>query len=179
MGQVELNLAVVMKAAQAVSQEILLDRVVEVLMTDMIVHTGAQYGLLLLMRDGEPFIEASGRVIQSDIEVELASAVPTAEAIPIPILNTVVRTKKAPGACRCRGRSLAKPGRLAERAADPLRRLSASGQERHHAVAAQASGWRCTANDIASIVEGDQAALCGLSCWACAITSTRMVSRAW
>ncbi|MGK9233959.1 AAA family ATPase [Inquilinus limosus] len=95
LGQVELNLAVVMKAAQAVSQEIVLDRVVEALMTDMIVHTGARTGLLLLMRDGEPFIEASGRVVRSEIEVELASAPPTAEAIPLPILNTVVRTKKA------------------------------------------------------------------------------------
>ncbi|WP_342236170.1 trifunctional serine/threonine-protein kinase/ATP-binding protein/sensor histidine kinase [Inquilinus sp. OTU3971] len=94
-GQVELNLAVIMKAAQAVSQEILLDRVVETLMTDMIIHTGAQTGLLLLMREGELVVAARARVIRSDVEVELDSSTPTAEEIPGPVLNTVVRTKRA------------------------------------------------------------------------------------
>jgi len=92
--QVELTLAAVMKAAQTISQEIVLDRVVETLMTEMIIHTGARTGLLLLMREGEPVVAARGRVIRSDVEVVLDSSALTAETIPVPVLNTVMRTKR-------------------------------------------------------------------------------------
>jgi len=95
LGQAELNLAVVMKAAQALSEEILLDRVVETLMTDMVVHAGAQYGLLILMRDEEPVIEATARVTRRDVVVHIAQALPTPQAIPLSVLNTVIRTKKS------------------------------------------------------------------------------------
>ncbi|OAF20177.1 hypothetical protein AXW67_33480 [Bradyrhizobium neotropicale] len=95
LGQAELDIAVVMKAAQAVSQEILLDRVIKVLMTEMIVHVGARFGLLLLMHDDAPIIEAAGQVVDSEVEVVLGTSIPSRDTIPVPILNTVVRTRQA------------------------------------------------------------------------------------
>lgn len=52
-----------MKAAQAVSQEILLDRMIKALMTDMIVHAGARSAILHLSRDERLIVGARGRVV--------------------------------------------------------------------------------------------------------------------
>ena len=93
--QAGLDLAVVTRAAQALSEEIVLPRVIDRLMTDMIVHAGAQYGLLLVMHGDEPLIEATARVWQNEVMVQIATAPPLARALPLSALNTVIRTGKA------------------------------------------------------------------------------------
>jgi len=93
-GESALDLAVAMEAAQALSEEIVLDRLVETLMKHMIVHAGAEQGMLLLMRDGVATIEAVGRVIDREVIVTRIAGLPTPHDIPPAILNTVLRTKK-------------------------------------------------------------------------------------
>ncbi|SOZ69531.1 putative SENSOR HISTIDINE KINASE with GAF and Pkinase domains [Cupriavidus taiwanensis] len=83
-----------MKAARAMSSEIVMDRLIETLMTHVVVHAGAQYGLLLLMRDEQPMIEASARVLDAKVAVTLGSAVPTEQALPLAVLNSVLRTRQ-------------------------------------------------------------------------------------
>ncbi|QDF98061.1 histidine kinase [Azoarcus sp. DD4] len=82
------------RAAQAMSGELVMDRLVETLMTDIVVHAGAQYGLLLLMRDCKPVIEASGRVVGGRVVVTLGAVAPTDEALPLAVLNSVLRTRE-------------------------------------------------------------------------------------
>ena len=80
------------RAAQAMSGEVVMDRLVETLMTDIVIHAGAQYGLLLLMRDQRPVIEASGCIVDGRVVVSLGAAAPTEEALPLAVLNSVLRT---------------------------------------------------------------------------------------
>ncbi|WP_454753448.1 trifunctional serine/threonine-protein kinase/ATP-binding protein/sensor histidine kinase [Cupriavidus necator] len=83
-----------MKAARAMSTEIVMDRLIETLMTHVVIHAGAQYGLLLLMRGEQPMIEASGRVVDGNVAVALGAAVPTEQALPLAVLNSVLRTRQ-------------------------------------------------------------------------------------
>lgn len=83
-----------MKTARAMSSEIVMDRLIETLMTQVLVHAGARYGLLLLMRDGKPMIEASGRVADGKVAVTLGSAVPTEQALPLAVLDSVLHTRQ-------------------------------------------------------------------------------------
>ncbi|SPC08025.1 trifunctional serine/threonine-protein kinase/ATP-binding protein/sensor histidine kinase [Cupriavidus oxalaticus] len=82
------------QAARALSSEIVMDRLVESLLSTVILHAGARYGLLVLMRDGEPMIEASGRVRDGKVTVALGSAPPTEHALPLAVLNSVLRTRQ-------------------------------------------------------------------------------------
>ena len=83
-----------MKAARAMSGEIVMERLLETLMTHVVVHAGAQYGLLMMMRGDQPMIEASGRVIDGKVSVTLGAAVPTEKALPMAVLNSVLRTRQ-------------------------------------------------------------------------------------
>lgn len=93
--QEHLDLSVAMRTAQALSEEIALDQLIKALMKSMIVHAGAQYGVLLLMRNDEARIEATGRVIDDNVVVDVGLATPTDEHVPLSILHTVVRTRKS------------------------------------------------------------------------------------
>ncbi|WP_158279303.1 trifunctional serine/threonine-protein kinase/ATP-binding protein/sensor histidine kinase [Azospirillum humicireducens] len=88
------NMELVLKTAHALSEEILLDRLVERLMTAMIVHAGARRGSLLLMRGDEPRVEATATLIDSDIVVRLTDDVPAEERVPAAVLHTVLRTRR-------------------------------------------------------------------------------------
>lgn len=92
--QGELDLSVITRSAQTLAEEIGLEQVVRTLMRDMIRHAGARSGLLLLMRGGEPVIEASADSTPDTVKVELRSALPTARDLPMSVLNTVLRTGK-------------------------------------------------------------------------------------
>ncbi|CAO3408802.1 hypothetical protein [Azospirillum largimobile] len=88
------DMELVLKTAHALSEEILLDRLVERLMVDMIVHAGARRGALLLMRGDEPRVEATATVIDSDIVVRLAADVSAEDQVPAAVLHTVLRTRR-------------------------------------------------------------------------------------
>ncbi len=93
-GQGSLNLEVMTRAAQTLAEAVGLDQVIRTLMREMIVHAGAQYGLLILMRGDEPVIQASARIENQQVEVDVHSAVPTARDLPLAMLNTVMRTRR-------------------------------------------------------------------------------------
>ncbi|MFP5515730.1 MAG: ATP-binding protein, partial [Alphaproteobacteria bacterium] len=82
------DMELVLKTAHALSEEILLDRLVERLMVAMIVHAGARRGVLLLMRGDEPRVEATATLVDSDIVVRLTDDVPAVEQVPAAVLRT-------------------------------------------------------------------------------------------
>lgn len=92
--QNELDLAVVRSASQALAEEIGLEQVVRTLMKSMVVHAGAQFGLLLLLRGGAPVIEATARVRQQTVEIELRPDAAPEQLMPSSVLQTVWRTGK-------------------------------------------------------------------------------------
>lgn len=92
--QDKLDLVSVMKASQALSEEIVLDRLIETLVTQTIVHAGAQRGLLILVKGGVPLIEASGRVKDVDIEVDLTERVPHPSDLALSMVFTVMHTRQ-------------------------------------------------------------------------------------
>ena len=70
-----IDVAAVVKASQTLSGEMLLPRLIERLMTIALQHAGAERGLLILVRDGEPRIEAEATTGPGKIEVAVRHAV--------------------------------------------------------------------------------------------------------
>ncbi|MGV8920160.1 MAG: AAA family ATPase [Pseudomonas sp.] len=93
-GQQYLDMISVTKASQALSREIVFDRLIEMLVTNTIVHAGARRGLLVLLRDGMPVIVASGQVGDTGIEVQLSSLAASSVQLPLSMLYTVLRTRQ-------------------------------------------------------------------------------------
>jgi GAF domain-containing protein len=83
----------VTKASQAVSGEILLDRLIEILMTVALEHAGAQRGLLILMRGDTPHIEAEAAIDQNAVVVIVRQEVVTPVVVPESVLHTVIRMR--------------------------------------------------------------------------------------
>ncbi|MBD2185538.1 AAA family ATPase [Aerosakkonema funiforme] len=87
-----LDLATVMKASQAISGEILLDKLLTKLMKILMENAGAQTGYLILETEGKLQIEACGEVDSDNITV--LQSIPLENRLPIAIINYVVRTKE-------------------------------------------------------------------------------------
>jgi len=82
------------RAAQAMTSERVMDRLIESLMSNVVVHAGAQYALLLLMRGDRPVIEASGRVVDGAVSTALGAVEPSDQHLPLAVLNSVLRTRQ-------------------------------------------------------------------------------------
>ena len=91
----QLDLGAVIKAAQAVSGEILLDRLIETLMTLALEHAGAERGLLILLRGDVPQIAAQARTDHKRVEVVRGQEAVTPDAMPESLLRTVLRTRQS------------------------------------------------------------------------------------
>ena len=89
-----LDLASVMKAAQALSEETEQDRLIEILMTTTLLHAGAQRALLMLVKDDAPLICAMGRDDEDGVRIDLADLTPTKAELPLSILYRVMRTQQ-------------------------------------------------------------------------------------
>ncbi|MEG4572688.1 AAA family ATPase [Microcoleus sp. N3A4] len=87
-----LDLTTVVKASQALSSEIVLDKLLEKLMKIAVENAGAQKGFLLMPRAGKLVIQAAASVESSDIAVEQCPTVAPAEVLPITVINYVART---------------------------------------------------------------------------------------
>ncbi|MBD1922696.1 AAA family ATPase [Microcoleus sp. FACHB-831] len=87
-----LDLATLMKASQAISGEIVLDKLLASLMKILIQNAGAQTGFLILDRAGEWVIEASREVDADDVKV--LQSIPVNKYLPESIVNYVTRTKE-------------------------------------------------------------------------------------
>lgn len=93
-GQEALDLVSVMKASQALSEEIVLDRLIGILLTNTILHAGAQQALLLLVQDDVPQLRAMGKVYEAGISTDLLVEAPSASCLPLSMLYTVMRTRQ-------------------------------------------------------------------------------------
>jgi predicted ATPase/signal transduction histidine kinase len=88
-----LDLATVIKVSQAVSGEIVLERLIDTLMRTAIEHAGAGRGLLILPRGEELRIEAEATTSGDTVTVSLRDARVDAAELPASILQYVVRTQ--------------------------------------------------------------------------------------
>ncbi|MBW4567237.1 MAG: AAA family ATPase [Tolypothrix carrinoi HA7290-LM1] len=92
-----LDLATVMKAAQAISSEIELERLLSSLMQILIENAGAQTGCLLLENAGEWMIEATCELIEGAqvCATQVLQSTPIANRLPESIIHYVIRTHKS------------------------------------------------------------------------------------
>src|ERR1700722_16824967 len=91
----QLDVGTVLKASQAVSGEIELGKLIETLMKIAIEHAGAERGLLILLRDNTPQIEAEARFDRKTVEVTLRPEPVTSASLPESLLHTVIRTRQS------------------------------------------------------------------------------------
>ena len=87
-----LDLATIIKASQAISSEIVLDKLLARLMKILIESAGAQIGCLILETQGQLLIEASGSVDSDNVTV--VKSLPIRGCLPTSIINYVARTQK-------------------------------------------------------------------------------------
>jgi PAS domain S-box-containing protein len=90
-----LDLATVLKVSQAVSGEIVLEKLIDMLMRTAIEHAGAERGVLILRRDVGQRIEAEATTSGDAIIVRLRAAVASDAAMPESIVHYVVRTQES------------------------------------------------------------------------------------
>src|SRR5262249_5071988 len=91
----ELDLGTVVKTSEALSGEIVLDNLIDTLMSIAVEHAGAARGLLLLRRDGGLNVEAEATTDADTVKVQVRSAAPTSALLPESILRYVVRTQES------------------------------------------------------------------------------------
>jgi PAS domain S-box-containing protein len=87
-----LDLATVIKVSQAVSGEIVLEKLIDTLMRTAVEHAGAERGLLILRRGAEQRIEAEATTGRDTIIVRLGEASMAGASVPESIVHYVVRT---------------------------------------------------------------------------------------
>ncbi|MEB3826256.1 GAF domain-containing protein, partial [Phormidium sp. CCY1219] len=87
-----LDVTSVLKASQAISGEIILEKSLAKLMKIMIENAGAQKGVLILEKAGKLFIEAAGSV-ESD-EFTVLQSLPLENNLPVSLVNYVARARE-------------------------------------------------------------------------------------
>jgi signal transduction histidine kinase len=90
----QLDLATVNRMSQAVAGELLLDKLIETLMTITIEHAGADRGLLVLPRGEDMRVEAEATSTAETVNVRLIGDDDTAPELPTAILTQVRRTQQ-------------------------------------------------------------------------------------
>jgi PAS domain S-box-containing protein len=90
-----LDLATVIKVSQAVSGEMVLDKLIETLMRTAIEHAAAERGLLILVRDDELRVAAEATAGDDTVTVDPREAGVPAAALPESIVYYVVRTHES------------------------------------------------------------------------------------
>src|SRR3981189_911791 len=91
----QLDVGTVLKAAQAVSGEIVLGELIKTLLRIAVEHAGAERGLLILFPGDEPRIAAEATTGRGQVEVLLRDARPTPAELPEAVLHTVIRTRQS------------------------------------------------------------------------------------
>ena len=89
-----LDLATVMKVSQAVSGEIVLEKLLDTLMRTAIEQAGAERGLLILPRGAEQRIEAEATTSGDTVVVHLRDEAVAGAALPESVLHYVLRTRE-------------------------------------------------------------------------------------
>jgi PAS domain S-box-containing protein len=88
-----LDLATVIKLSQAMSGEIVLEKLIDTLMRTAVEHAGAERGLLILARGGEYRIVAEATAGSDTVAVGPRQSSVTATDLPETVLHYVARTK--------------------------------------------------------------------------------------
>jgi PAS domain S-box-containing protein len=91
----QLDLANVIKVSQALSSEIVLEKLVDTLLRTAIEHAGAERGLLILPRSGEQQVEAEATTSGDTIMVRLREAFVAEAEVPESIVHYVMRTQES------------------------------------------------------------------------------------
>ncbi|MDC0744156.1 AAA family ATPase [Polyangium mundeleinium] len=89
-----LDLGSVLKASQAISGEIVLDRLLDALMRILVENAGARRGVLLLLRDGRLVVEAEHRTGEAAVHRLGAAPLEGREDLPISVVTYVARTRE-------------------------------------------------------------------------------------
>jgi PAS domain S-box-containing protein len=90
-----LDLATVLNVSQAVSGELVLDKLVEMLLRTAIEHAGAERGLLVLPRSGDLWIQAEAHTSGSAVVVRLRETPVSAAALPESVVRYAARTHES------------------------------------------------------------------------------------
>ena len=90
-----LDLGTVVKVSEAVSGEIVLEKLIDTLMRTAIEHAGAERGLLILPRGDEHRIEAEVTTHGNTVTVDLRQASVTAADLPESLFRYVLRTHES------------------------------------------------------------------------------------
>ncbi|SHG95337.1 trifunctional serine/threonine-protein kinase/ATP-binding protein/sensor histidine kinase [Bradyrhizobium erythrophlei] len=90
-----LDLATVIKLSQAISGEIVLEKLIDTLMRTAVEHAGAERGLLILARDDEHRIQAEATTSSDTVAVGPRQGSVTAADLPLSVLHYVVRKKES------------------------------------------------------------------------------------
>jgi PAS domain S-box-containing protein len=89
----QLDVETVVKASQALSSEMVLPTLIERLMRIAVEHAGAERGLLILLRDDKPQIEAAA-ISHGTVEVSVRQTVIAPLDLPRSVLQYVFRTRE-------------------------------------------------------------------------------------
>ena len=82
-----------MKASQAISGEIVLDKLLAKLIKILIDNAGAQKGLLVLPKDGKLLVVAEASVTQDEVVMQKSNLVESSQDLPVSVINYVERTR--------------------------------------------------------------------------------------
>jgi PAS domain S-box-containing protein len=88
----ELDVETVVKASQALSSEIVLNKLIEKLMRIAVEHAGAERGLLILLYGDEPRIEAEAVSGHSEVEVNVRQTILSPLDLPRSAIQYAIRT---------------------------------------------------------------------------------------
>jgi PAS domain S-box-containing protein len=91
----QLDVETVVRASQALSSEMALPMLIEKLVRIAVEHAGAQRGLLILIRDGEPRIEVDATTSLGKIKVVVREEPVTSSELPLSALLYVMRTRES------------------------------------------------------------------------------------
>src|SRR5882762_4682886 len=91
----QLDVGTVVKAAQAVSGEIVLGELIKTLMIIAVEHAGAGRGLLILSPGDEPRIAAEAATGRGQVEVTLRETAVSPTELPESVLHYVIRTRES------------------------------------------------------------------------------------
>jgi PAS domain S-box-containing protein len=89
-----LDLATVIRVSEAISGEMVLEKLVDMLMRTAIEQAGAERGLLILSHDTEPRIRAEGMISGEKIVVQSGDVPATPGLLPESVLHYVLRTRE-------------------------------------------------------------------------------------
>jgi signal transduction histidine kinase len=91
----QLDLQTVMKISQAVSSELVFEKLTQTLMRIAVEHAGAERGLLILQQGEEYRIEAEAKVGSTGIEVRPRQAATSPNDLPEALLRYVIRSQQS------------------------------------------------------------------------------------